>query len=76
MKKLIVAALLVIGFSTYAQEETETKKNQIKIPKHNFVFWNFFMLFLFLNIYFMKKSESNNISIEIIYPTGSFLITF
>ena len=55
MKKLIVAALLVIGFSTKAQEETETKKNKIKIPKHNFVFWNFFYAISISECLFYEK---------------------
>lgn len=33
MKKLIIAALLVVGFSTYAQEGTETKKKSNKGSK-------------------------------------------
>lgn len=55
MKKLIVAALLVIGFSTYAQEETETKKKLNKNSKLNFVFWNFFYVISISECLFYEK---------------------
>jgi hypothetical protein len=47
MKKLIVAALLVIGFSTYAQEETETKKKSNKNSQAQFRVLEFFLCYFY-----------------------------